>query len=140
MVLRDFWLTRLRQVWERVPVAWLAGGRRVGKTTLVRALPEADCLYVNCDSPRAAQSGTTPGAAGGASRPGLLRRMARFAFRAGRAGALRRFQAHRLHGALASAVAPERRFAGHHEGGEPDQSLTAHGDALPRTMRDDPHG
>ncbi len=60
MVLRKFWLGRLRQVWERAPIAWLAGVRRVGKTTLVRSLPEADCLYVNCDSPRAAQAVADP--------------------------------------------------------------------------------
>jgi hypothetical protein len=60
MVFREFWLNRLRQVWDRVPIAWLAGVRRVGKTTLVRSLPEADCLYVNCDSPRAAQSLADP--------------------------------------------------------------------------------
>jgi hypothetical protein len=33
-VLRHFWLIQLRAVWERVPIAWLAGVRRVGKTTL----------------------------------------------------------------------------------------------------------
>ncbi|HAB16901.1 MAG TPA: AAA family ATPase [Verrucomicrobiota bacterium] len=60
MIARDFWLGRIRQVWERVPIVWLAGVRRVGKTTLVRSLPEADCLYVNCDSPRAAQSVADP--------------------------------------------------------------------------------
>jgi predicted AAA+ superfamily ATPase len=60
MVVRNFWLNRLRAVWERVPIAWLAGVRRVGKTTLVRSLPEADCLYLNCDSPRAAQSVADP--------------------------------------------------------------------------------
>src|SRR6266487_5081212 len=60
MVIRDFWLNRLRQVWERVPIAWLAGVRRVGKTTLVRSLPEAECLYVNCASPRTTQSVADP--------------------------------------------------------------------------------
>ena len=60
MVVRGFWIRRLRQVWERVPIAWLAGVRRVGKTTLVRSLPEEQCLYVNCDSPRAAQSVADP--------------------------------------------------------------------------------
>ena len=55
MVIRDYWLSRLRRVWTRAPIAWLAGVRRVGKTTLVRSLPEADCLYVNCDSPGTAQ-------------------------------------------------------------------------------------
>ena len=60
MFYREFWITRLRQVWERVPIAWLAGVRRVGKTTLVRSLPEAECLYVNCDSPRTAQAVADP--------------------------------------------------------------------------------
>jgi len=44
MVFREFWISRLRQVWERLPIAWLAGVRRVGKTTLVQSLPEAECL------------------------------------------------------------------------------------------------
>src|SRR5260221_12167499 len=60
MVIRHYWITRLQQAWERAPIAWLAGVRRVGKTTLVRSLPEAQCLYVNCDSPRAAQSVADP--------------------------------------------------------------------------------
>jgi predicted AAA+ superfamily ATPase len=60
MVLRNFWIARLRQVWDRAPIAWLAGVRRVGKTTLVRSLTDAECLYVNCDSPRAAQSVADP--------------------------------------------------------------------------------
>ncbi len=60
MVLRDFWLGRLRQAWERAPIVWLAGVRRVGKTTLVRLLPEQGCLYLNCDSPRTAQSVADP--------------------------------------------------------------------------------
>jgi predicted AAA+ superfamily ATPase len=60
MIIRDFWLARLRRVWERVPIVWLAGVRRVGKTTLVRSLPEDECLYVNCDSPRAAETLADP--------------------------------------------------------------------------------
>jgi len=44
MVFRDCWISRLRQVWERASIAWLAGVRRVGKTTLVQSLPEAECL------------------------------------------------------------------------------------------------
>jgi hypothetical protein len=32
----------------------------VGKTTLMQLLPEGECLYVNCDSPRAAQSVADP--------------------------------------------------------------------------------
>jgi predicted AAA+ superfamily ATPase len=53
-------LDRLREVWEYVPIVWLAGVRRVGKTTLVRSLPTDECLYVNCDSPRAAQAVADP--------------------------------------------------------------------------------
>src|SRR6266852_2556430 len=60
MVFREFWISRLRRVWERAPIAWLAGVRRVGKTTLVRSLPEDEYLYVNCDSPRAAESLVDP--------------------------------------------------------------------------------
>ncbi len=32
----------------------------MGKTTLVQSLPEAECLYLNCDSPRAEQSVADP--------------------------------------------------------------------------------
>jgi predicted AAA+ superfamily ATPase len=35
--------------WRKRPIVWLAGVRRVGKTTLARMLPEA--LYLNCDLP-----------------------------------------------------------------------------------------
>lgn len=57
---RDFWRHRLERVWERVPIAWLAGVRRVGKTTLARSFAAADCLYLNCDSPRVLESLTDP--------------------------------------------------------------------------------
>ncbi len=60
MFIRDFWLAKLKQVWERVPIAWLAGVRRVGKTTLVQSLPAAECRYLNCDSPRAAEAVADP--------------------------------------------------------------------------------
>ncbi len=60
MVIRDFWIQRLRRVWNQVPIAWLAGVRRVGKTTLVRSLPEAECLYLNCDSSRVEQATADP--------------------------------------------------------------------------------
>jgi len=41
---RDFWRQRLQRVWDHAPIAWLAGVRRVGKTTLARSLPAAECL------------------------------------------------------------------------------------------------
>jgi len=46
---RPFWVQRIEEAWRKRPIAWLAGVRRVGKTTLARMLPEA--LYLNCDLP-----------------------------------------------------------------------------------------
>jgi predicted AAA+ superfamily ATPase len=51
MIERHFWQERLETAWREVPVAWLAGVRRVGKTTLAQALDPARTLYVNCDLP-----------------------------------------------------------------------------------------
>jgi hypothetical protein len=59
-VSRHVWLTRLQGAWQRRSIVWLAGVRRVGKTTLVRSLPERECLYLDCDSPRAAQTLADP--------------------------------------------------------------------------------
>jgi predicted AAA+ superfamily ATPase len=60
MIDREFWRKRLERVWDHAPIAWLAGVRRVGKTTLARTLPADDCLFLNCDSPRVAQSVADP--------------------------------------------------------------------------------
>ncbi len=60
MVIREFWQGRIQRAWERVSIVWLAGVRRVGKTTLARARPDAGMLYVNCDAPRAAQAVADP--------------------------------------------------------------------------------
>ncbi len=49
MIPRPFWLDRIRETWRHRTIVWLAGVRRVGKTTLARMLPEAD--YLNCDLP-----------------------------------------------------------------------------------------
>jgi hypothetical protein len=46
---RPYWLERIRAAWRKRPIVWLAGVRRVGKTTLARMLPEA--VYLNCDLP-----------------------------------------------------------------------------------------
>jgi predicted AAA+ superfamily ATPase len=51
---RPFWRERLENAWKRVPIAWLSGVRRVGKTTLAKSLDGAQ--YVNCDLPRQRQS------------------------------------------------------------------------------------
>jgi predicted AAA+ superfamily ATPase len=46
---RPYWIDRIRGSWRRRPIVWLAGVRRVGKTTLARMLPDA--VYLNCDLP-----------------------------------------------------------------------------------------
>jgi len=51
MIERPFWIQQLTDAWRRRPIVWLAGVRRVGKTTLARMLPEAE--YLNCDLPSA---------------------------------------------------------------------------------------
>lgn len=47
--LRKIWHDRLSQTWQTVPIVWLAGVRRVGKTTLACSLPQH--TYLNCDLP-----------------------------------------------------------------------------------------
>lgn len=49
MIPRAYWLERIEHAWSKVPIAWLAGVRRVGKTTLARSVNDA--LYFNCDLP-----------------------------------------------------------------------------------------
>lgn len=49
VVQRTYWLDRLRKAWTSVPVVWLSGVRRVGKTTLAREI--SDALVLNCDLP-----------------------------------------------------------------------------------------
>lgn len=49
MIRRNFWLKRIHELWKKVPIVWLSGVRRVGKTTLVQAIENA--LYLNCDLP-----------------------------------------------------------------------------------------
>lgn len=53
MVPRAGWLERVREAWRRRPIVWLAGVRRVGKTTLARMIPGA--VYANCDLPSVAR-------------------------------------------------------------------------------------
>lgn len=51
MTKRPFWNQRLEAAWKETPIAWLAGVRRVGKTTLAQSLDAGRALYVNCDLP-----------------------------------------------------------------------------------------
>jgi uncharacterized protein len=53
MIERPLWVQRIENSWAKVPVAWLTGVRRVGKTTLTQSF--TDALYLNCDLPSVAQ-------------------------------------------------------------------------------------
>ena len=57
-ILRPFWHEKLQRAWSRVPIAWLSGVRRVGKTTLARSLDQA--LYLSCDLPSTAERVADP--------------------------------------------------------------------------------
>lgn len=46
-------MNQLVSSWEKAPIAWLSGVRRVGKTTLAREL--ADAEFLNCDLPSSQQ-------------------------------------------------------------------------------------
>jgi uncharacterized protein len=48
---RPTWKLKLEQAWKEAPIAWLAGVRRSGKTTLAQGLGTERSLYVNCDLP-----------------------------------------------------------------------------------------
>ena len=50
MIIRPFWQKRILDAWRERRVVWLAGARRLGKTTLARSLP--DVRYFDCDLPR----------------------------------------------------------------------------------------
>jgi len=51
MIPRPFWLECLEKAWREAPIAWLAGVRRIGKTTLALSLGNDRALYMNCDLP-----------------------------------------------------------------------------------------
>lgn len=53
VISRAFWINRIQRSWQRARIVWLTGVRRVGKTTLARAIPDA--VYLNCDLPRTAR-------------------------------------------------------------------------------------
>ena len=49
MIDRPFWRQRIANAWSKVPLVWLAGVRRVGKTVLAKELGSAE--FLNCDLP-----------------------------------------------------------------------------------------
>jgi predicted AAA+ superfamily ATPase len=51
---RPFWMKRIEELLRRRNVLWLAGVRRVGKTTLCRSL--AGASYLDCELPRVRRS------------------------------------------------------------------------------------
>jgi predicted AAA+ superfamily ATPase len=51
MIPRPFWQQRIEAAWREAPIAWLAGVRRSGKTTLAENFGPERALYVNCDLP-----------------------------------------------------------------------------------------
>lgn len=53
MIERPFWIKRIEQAWKEASIVWLAGVRRVGKTTLVQSFDPDRILYLNCDLPTA---------------------------------------------------------------------------------------
>lgn len=51
MITRPFWQERIEAAWREVPIAWLAGVRRAGKTVLAESFGPDRMLYLNCDLP-----------------------------------------------------------------------------------------
>ena len=49
MISRPFWIDQIKSCWEKAPIVWLSGVRRVGKSTLAKELVNAD--FLNCDLP-----------------------------------------------------------------------------------------
>ncbi|MYF03123.1 MAG: AAA family ATPase, partial [Gammaproteobacteria bacterium] len=51
MIARKFWLSKIALAWKHSLIVWLAGVRRVGKTTLAQMLSSPTSRYLNCDLP-----------------------------------------------------------------------------------------
>ena len=60
MFARPFWIERLQEAWRAAPIAWLAGVRRVGKSTLARSLAADQVMFVECDQPEAEEAVKNP--------------------------------------------------------------------------------
>lgn len=55
---RPFWINEIQRAWEKRPIVWLSGVRRVGKTTLAKMFEDA--LYMNCDLPSVVRMAADP--------------------------------------------------------------------------------
>ncbi len=53
MILRPFWIEKIRKALAQRSIVWLSGVRRVGKTTVTKMFKNA--LYLNCDLPSTAR-------------------------------------------------------------------------------------
>lgn len=53
MIARPFWSARIAACWQKAPIVWLSGVRRVGKTTIAAELEDAE--FLNCDLPSSQQ-------------------------------------------------------------------------------------
>lgn len=51
MLVREYWINRIQKAWSKKNVIWLAGIRRVGKTSLVKSLEQIE--YFDCELPSA---------------------------------------------------------------------------------------
>ena len=51
MIPRPFWVQRIEHAWQEAAIAWPAGVRRSGKTTLAHCLGSERIQYINCDLP-----------------------------------------------------------------------------------------
>lgn len=50
MIKRKYWISRIKELWQKKPVIWLSGVRRVGKTCLCQSLENV--VYFDCELPR----------------------------------------------------------------------------------------
>ena len=49
MITRPIWMQRVEKAWQEVPLVWLAGVRRAGKTVLAKEFGDSE--FLNCDLP-----------------------------------------------------------------------------------------
>lgn len=49
MIERPFWHEKIQESWSKVPLVWLSGPRRIGKTSLVKSITSSE--FLNCDLP-----------------------------------------------------------------------------------------
>lgn len=58
MVKREYWINKIRSIWKKKSVIWLAGVRRSGKTTLCKSLGNIE--YFDCEFPDVAAMAQDP--------------------------------------------------------------------------------